>query len=108
MIIVLKSGFYLDLENTYDIPTFLRNLIFVTDFVSLGCKFVFQYKTCKIYKNNHITGSGILLNGLYKSNLYLRLSLIFSLCMTKIMALSVILLMRISLNFGAWDSHISS
>lgn len=103
MIIVLKSGFYLDLENTYDIPTFLRNLIFVTHFVSLGCKFVFEYKTCNIYKNNYITGSGILLNGLYKLNLYLLFTL-----HDEIMALSVILLMRISLNFGAWDSHISS
>lgn len=38
--LVLKSSFYLDLENTFYVPTFSRNLIFVTHLVSLGFKFV--------------------------------------------------------------------
>ena len=38
--LVLKSSFYLDLENTLYVPTFSRNLIFVIHPVSLGFKFV--------------------------------------------------------------------
>lgn len=84
-----------------------RNLISIVRLVSLGYKFVFEHTACNIYKNNNFIGSCVLFNSLYKLNLDPTFeSNIFTLH-DEILALSVVLLMRIPLNFGIGDYDIS-
>lgn len=105
--LILKSSFCLELKNTFYIPTFPRNLISIVRLVSLEYKFVFEQTTCNIYKNNNFIGSCVLFNSLYKLNLDPTFeSNIFTLH-DEILALSVLLLMRIPLNFGIGDYDIS-
>ena len=64
--LVLDSGFVLDLEKTFYIPSFSRNLISVSRLIPLGYSFEF-YETffCLFYKLSLI-GNDTLCDGLFQ------------------------------------------
>lgn len=67
--LILKTGFMLDLENTFCIPSFSRNLISVSKLVQYGFSFMFDKKNFSLLKNKSVVGGGILINGLFQIDL---------------------------------------
>ena len=67
--LVLESGFVLDLENTFYVPSFSRNLVSVSRLVTVGFSFLFENSTFSLFKNKTIVGYGSLVDGLYKFRL---------------------------------------
>ena len=68
--LTLSNGFVLVLERTFYVPSFSRNLIFVSRLVPLGFSFTFQDNVFNLfYESNHI-GTSILADGLYKISLH--------------------------------------
>ena len=63
--LVLDNGYILDLENTFYIPTFSRNLISVSRLAPLGYSFKFSDYTFNLFCKYELTGNGILSNGLF-------------------------------------------
>jgi hypothetical protein len=61
----LPSGFILELENVYFVPTISRNIISISCLEMNGFSFVIKDNRCSIYKNETYYGSSYLLNGLY-------------------------------------------
>ena len=67
--LTLSNGFVLVLERTFYVPSFSRNLIYVSRLVPLGFSFIFQDNVFNLfYESNHI-GTGILVDGLYRISL---------------------------------------
>ena len=64
--LILESGFVLDLENTFYVPSFSRNLVSVSRLVTVGFSFLFENSTFSLFKNKAIVGYGPLVDGLYK------------------------------------------
>ena len=67
--VVLDNGYVLDLERTFYIPSFSRNLISVSRLVALGYSFKFSYSTFSLFCKSELIGKGILSNGLFSINL---------------------------------------
>ena len=67
--LVLRSGFVLDLERTFYVPSFFRNLIFVSRLLPCGFSFSFLATSLRLYKDNVLVGDGILDDGLFKLHL---------------------------------------
>ena len=67
--LVLKSGFYFDLKNTFYIPSFTRNLVSIARLVPFSFKFVFEISNFSLFKDGTTIGNGFLVDGLYKFNL---------------------------------------
>ena len=67
--LTLSNVFVLVLERTFYVPSFSRNLIFVSRLVPLGFSFTFQDNVFNLFcESNHI-GIGILAYGLYRISL---------------------------------------
>ena len=67
--LTLRNGFVFVLERTFYVPSFSRNLIYVSRFVPLSFSFTFQDNVFNLfYKSNHI-GTGMLADGLYRISL---------------------------------------
>ena len=60
--LVLSSGFILNLEKTFYVPSFSKNLILVSRVVLLGYSFSLFYKS-------NLVGNGTLSNSLFSINL---------------------------------------
>ena len=67
--LVLDNGYVLDLERTFYIPSFSRNLISISRLVPLGCSFKFSDCTFSLFCKSKLIGKGILANGLFSINL---------------------------------------
>ncbi|KAL0374275.1 UNVERIFIED_CONTAM: Retrovirus-related Pol polyprotein from transposon TNT 1-94, partial [Sesamum radiatum] len=67
--LVFKNGYVLNLEATFYVPSFSRNLASIAKLVPLGYVFNFSKLNFSVMKNNVIVGGGYLDNGLYKFDL---------------------------------------
>ena len=64
--LVLRSSFVLNLEKTFFVPSFSRNLISVSRILPYSFSFKFVGISFHLIKDNVIVGDGILDNGLFK------------------------------------------
>ena len=67
--LVLDNGYVLDLERTFYIPSFSRNLTSVSRLVPLGYSFKFLDCTFSLFCKSELIENGILSNGLFSMNL---------------------------------------
>ena len=67
--LVLKSGFNLDLQNTFYVPSFSRNLVSVSRLTRIGFQFNFFHLLVNLLKENKIVGFGTLVENLFKFEL---------------------------------------
>ena len=67
--LILSSGFILNLEKTFYIPTFSRNLISVSRLVPFGYSFNFSDTYFNLYYKSDLVGNGTLSDGLFCINL---------------------------------------
>ena len=67
--LVLEIGFVLDLENTFCVPSFSKNLISFTRLVGFNFSFLFENSIFSIFKNKVFVGGGYLVDCLYKIKL---------------------------------------
>ena len=67
--LVLDNGYVLDLERTFYIPSFSRNLISVSSLIPLGHSFKFSNYTFILFCKSELIGHGVLSNGLFSINL---------------------------------------
>ena len=74
---ILRPSYVLDLERTFCVPSFSRNLISVSRLVLHGFSFTFVGTSLHLLKDNIVVGDGILDDGLFR--FYLNSSLYFSL-----------------------------
>ena len=65
----LSSGFILNLEKTFYVPSFSRNLISVSRIVPLGYSFSFYETSFSLFYKSNLVGNGTLSNGLFSINL---------------------------------------
>lgn len=66
--ILLDTGFYLELEETFVVPSFRRNLISISCLDKSGYTCSIGNGSCSICLNSNIIGTGILIDKLYKLN----------------------------------------
>jgi len=64
----LKTGFYLDLFETFVVPSFRRNLISISILDKFGFSCSFRNNKVSLYKNSNMAGSGSLIDNLYMLN----------------------------------------
>ena len=62
--LVLSSGFILELEKTFYIPSLCRNLILVSRLIHFGYSFKFLEKSFSLFYKYDIVGNGTLSDGL--------------------------------------------
>ena len=67
--LILNTGFYLDLLDTFYVPSISRNLISLSKLDLAGYSFKFGNGCFSLYKSTCMIGSGTLFDGLYKLNL---------------------------------------
>ena len=67
--LVLSSGFVLNLEKTFYIPSFSKNLILVSRLVPLGYSFNFLDTFFSLIYETNVIGNGTLSDGLFNINL---------------------------------------
>ena len=67
--LMLDSGFILILENTFIVPSFRRNLIFVSCLDKFGYLCSFGNETFSLFQNSKVIGTGSLIDKLYKLNI---------------------------------------
>ena len=67
--LVLSSSFILNLEKTFYVPSFSRNLISVSRVVPLGCSFSFYEIYFSLFYKFNLVGHGALPNDLFSINL---------------------------------------
>ena len=67
--LVLSSGFILNLEKTFYIPSFSRNLISVSRLVPLGYSFKFYETSFSLFYKSNLIGNGTLSDGLFSIDL---------------------------------------
>ena len=63
--LVLSSGFILELEKTFYVPSFSRNLISISRLVSLGFSFNFSDSGFSLSNKSKVIGYGTLFDGLF-------------------------------------------
>ena len=68
--LVLKSAFVLELERTFYIPSFSKNLISVSRLIPSGFSFSFVGSTFSLIKESVVVGDGTLVDGLYRLSLH--------------------------------------
>ena len=61
----LKTGFYLDLFETFVVPSFRRNLISISSLDKFGFSCSFGNNKVSLYQNSNLIGSGSLIDNLY-------------------------------------------
>ena len=66
----LESGFRLDLDETYYVPSFRRNLIYVSRLDKFGYSCSFGNGKFSLLKNSNVVGTGSLIDNLYKLDLH--------------------------------------
>ena len=64
--LVLRFGFVLDLERTFFVPSFSKNLILVSRLLPYGFSVKFLGISFHLIKENVVVSDGILDNGLFK------------------------------------------
>nr|KYP41156.1 hypothetical protein KK1_037495 [Cajanus cajan] len=67
--LILNTGHHLDLLETLYVPSFSRNLVSLSKLDAIGYSFTFGNGCFSLFKHNHLIGTGILCEGLYKLNL---------------------------------------
>ena len=67
--LILSSGFVLNLEKTFYIPSFSKNLVSVSRLVLLSFSFNISNKFCNIYYNFELVENGTLSDGIFLLNL---------------------------------------
>ena len=67
--LVLSSGFILNLEKTFYIPSFSRNLISVSRLVPLGYSFNFYETSFSLFYKSNLIGNDTLSDGLFSIDL---------------------------------------
>ena len=67
--LVLSSGFILNLENIFYVPSFFRNLISISRVVPLGYSFNFYETSFNLFYKSNLVGNGTLSNGIFSINL---------------------------------------
>ena len=67
--LVLSSGFILNLEKTFYVPSFSKNLILVSRVVLLGYSFSFYETSFSLFYKSNLVGNGTLSYGLFSINL---------------------------------------
>jgi len=60
----LKTGFYLDLFETFVVPSFQRNLISISSLDKFGFSFSFGNNKVSLYQNSNMVGSSSLIDNL--------------------------------------------
>lgn len=68
--LVLHTGYTLDLERVFYIPSFSKNLVSVSRLVPHGFNFQFMNSSFLILKDSVTIGSGSLIDGLYRLSLH--------------------------------------
>ena len=63
--LLLKTGFYLDLFETFVVPSFRRNLISISSLDKFGFSCSFGNNKVSLYQNSNMVGSGSLIDNLY-------------------------------------------
>ena len=63
---ILKTGYVLDLNNVFYVPSFSRNLISISKLVVVGYGFLFENLILSIFKNKVHIGGGTLVDSLFK------------------------------------------
>ena len=66
--LLLKSGTYLDLNETYVVPSFRRNLVSISILDKFGYTYSFGYNKFSLFQNSNLVGTGSLS---YVDNLYM-------------------------------------
>ena len=61
----LKTGFYLDLFETFVVPSFRRNLISISSLDKFGFSCSFGNNKVSLYQNSNMVGSGSLIDNFY-------------------------------------------
>jgi len=61
----LKTGFYLDLFETFVVPSFRRNLISISSLDKFGFSCSFRNNKVSLYQNSNLIGSGSLIDNFY-------------------------------------------
>ena len=64
--LILKTGYVLDLNNVFYVPSFSRNLISISKLVIVGYGFLFENSILSIFKNKVHIGGGTLVDSLFK------------------------------------------
>ena len=67
--LVLSSGFILNLEKKFYVPSFSNNLILVSRVVLLGYSFSFYETSFNLFYKSNLVGNGTLSYGLFSINL---------------------------------------
>ena len=67
--LVLSSDFIFDLEKTFYVPSFSRNLISISRVVPLGYSFSFYETSFSLFYKFNLVGNGTSSNGLFSINL---------------------------------------
>ena len=76
--LVLSSGFILELEKTFYVPSFSRNLISISRLVPLGFSFIFSDSGFSLSNKSKVIGYGTLSDGLF--HIQLQMILLIILC----------------------------
>ena len=66
--LVLSSGFVLNLEKTFYIPSFSMNLISVSRLVHFGYSFNFSETSFSLFYKSNFVGNGTLFDGIFTIN----------------------------------------
>ena len=72
--LVLRTGYVLNLERTFYVPSFSKNHISISRLLPYGFSFNFVGTSFHSIKDNVIIGGGTLDNGLFKLDLNLNLN----------------------------------
>ena len=67
--LILDTGFYLDLMDTFYVPSISRNLVSLSKLDIAGYSFKFGNACFSLYQRANLIGSGALYDGLYRLNL---------------------------------------
>jgi len=67
--LILDTEFYLDLLDTFYVPSIYRNLVSLSKLHVVGYSFKFGNGCFSLYKHTCMIGSGTFFDGLYKLNL---------------------------------------
>nr|KYP47769.1 hypothetical protein KK1_030601 [Cajanus cajan] len=63
--LLLKTGFHLDLFETFVVPSFRRNLVSISSLDKFGFSCSFENNKFSLYQNSNVFGSGSLIDNLY-------------------------------------------
>ena len=67
--LILDTGFYLDLMDTFYVPSISRNLVSLSKLDVVGYSFKFGNGCFSLYQRTYLIGFGTLFDGLYRLNL---------------------------------------